>query len=314
VEEVRVLITGVAGFLGSFLAERLVEEGYKVIGIDNLSRGKMENIQHIEGLKFVKDDVLNISHPEVFKNVDIVFHYAAINGTKNFYDFPAKTLATNTEGIINVLKLSIKYGVKKFIFSSSSEVYGEPLKVPTSEDTPILVKDITNPRSSYDVSKIVGEAYTIFLCKKAGMDYIIQRIFNVYGPKMDTSEYGQVIPEFIRKILKEDKFTIIGPGTQTRSFCYIDDFVEMTIRLLEHRNVIVNVGNPEEIKIIDLARLLHEIAGKEFEYKLLPPRRGDIMRRVPDISKLIKLTGYRPRISLKEGLKRTFRWYQSRLQ
>ncbi|MHA1747284.1 MAG: NAD-dependent epimerase/dehydratase family protein, partial [Promethearchaeota archaeon] len=131
-----------------------------------------------------------------------------------------------------------------------------------------------------------------------------------YGPKMDTSEYGQVIPEFIRKIFFEKDFTIIGPGTQTRSFCYIDDNIEFTIRAFRKcNNLILNIGNDEEIQIIELARLMHEIVGKPFNYVLLPPRLGDPKRRVPDITKAIKLTGYKPRISLQDGLRKTISWY-----
>jgi nucleoside-diphosphate-sugar epimerase len=143
------------------------------------------------------------------------------------------------------------------------------------------------------------------------MKYLILRLFNAYGPRMDSSEYGQVIPEFIRKIFVEPEFTIIGPGTQTRSFCYVDDNIEMTFRTFKTiNNEIFNVGNDEEISIIELAKIMHEIVGKEFKYKLLPPREGDPNRRVPNINKLVSKIGYRPQVSLKEGLIKTIEWYK----
>ncbi len=310
----KALVTGAAGFIGSFLAERLLREDYYVVGIDNMFRGKKRNIEHIMDnprFEFHVHDIRRGIPREMMRDVDIVFHYAAINGTQHFYERPLEVLETNVEGTINVLKAAAEAGVEKIVFASSSEVYGDPLYFPTDEKHPILLPEVANPRHSYAASKAIGEYYTLWYSRNHGMKYLILRIFNTYGPRMDTSKYGQVIPEFIRKALVEKEFTIIGPGTQTRSFCYIDDNIEMTMRAVKMvDNEILNVGNPEEVKIIDLARLIHEILGKPFKYKLLPPRPGDPMRRVPSIEKIVSYTGYRPRISLREGLARTIEWYK----
>lgn len=310
----KILITGVAGFLGSFLTERLLKEDYYVIGIDNLFRGKLSNIagcvrnNHFE---FYIHDIKKPLKMDWFRDVDVVFHYAAVNGTRHFYDHPLEVLETNVKGTINLLEASAKYEVEKFVFASSSEVYGEPERLPITEDNPLIIPQIDNPRHSYAASKMIGEMYVKWLSNERGLRYLIFRIFNTYGPRMDSSEYGQVIPEFIRKALLEPEFTIISPGTQTRSFCYVDDHVEMVLRAFEKiSNQILNVGNDEEITVLDLARMIHEILGKKFEYKLLPPRKGDPMRRVPSIEKLVSLIGYRPKIPLRVGLEKTIEWYK----
>ena len=223
----KVLITGAAGFIGSFLAERLLQEDYYVIGIDNLFRGKKENIEHLlrnPRFEFHIVDITQELSKKLFRDVCAVFHYAAINGTQYFYERPLDVLKVNVEGTINILRASINVGtVDKIIFASSSEIYGDPLYYPTDEKHPILLPSVDNPRHSYAVSKAIGEYYTLWYCKNYSIKYLILRIFNTYGPRMDTSTYGQVIPEFIRKVFFDPEFTIIGPGTQTRSFCYIDD-------------------------------------------------------------------------------------------
>jgi nucleoside-diphosphate-sugar epimerase len=243
----------------------------------------------------------------------VVFHYAAINGTRHFYERPVEVLTVNVEGTLNVLRASIENGVRKFVFASSSEVYGDPQKTPIAEDYPLVISSINNPRYSYAVSKIIGEFYVKWFTERSGMKYLILRIFNTYGPRMDSSEYGQVIPEFIRKVLLGPEFTIIGPGTQIRSFCYIDDNIEMSLRAFRTiDNEELNIGNDEEISIMDLARILHEILGRDFKYRVLPPREGDPTRRVPSIKKVVSLTGYHPKISLKEGLMKTIEWYKKK--
>lgn len=310
----KVLVTGVAGFLGSFLAERLVEEGCYVLGIDNLFRGNMQNIRHLLNSKRFEFHIWDVRKPLpkwLFADVEAVFHYAAINGTRHFYERPQEVLEVNVEGTLNVLKASIENGVRKFVFASSSEVYGNPQRSPIAEDHPLVIPSINNPRHSYAVSKIISEFYVKWFSERYGMKYLILRIFNTYGPRMDSSEYGQVIPEFIRKALLEPEFTVIGPGTQTRSFCYIDDNMEMTLRAFKMgNNEVLNVGNDEEISILDLAKIIHEILGRDFKYRFLPPREGDPMRRVPSIKKIVCLTSYCPRISLREGLMKTIEWYK----
>jgi len=310
----KVLITGVAGFIGSFLGQKALERGYKVIGIDNLFRGKLENIEHLKNnpdFSFYPVDIREANLDKVFRNVDIVFHFAAINGTQHFYERPLDVLDVNVNGVINMLKHAAEHGVKKFIYASSSEVYGEPINFPTSERHPIILPNIDNPRYSYAASKAIGDFYTHWFANVHGFDYVILRIFNVYGPHMDSSTYGQVIPEFIRKLLLEKEFTVIGSGQQTRSFCYIDDIVEMIMRATEFvSNEVLNIGNAQEISILELAKLLHKLEGREFKYRVLPPRLGDTERRVPDVAKAEKLLNYKPQIDIREGLRLTLDWYK----
>lgn len=314
----KVLVTGAAGFIGSFLIEGLLEKGNYVVGIDNLFRGKAENIAHLNGnpqfhfhiCDITKDfDKLN----EIFQDVEIVYHFAAINGTEHFYQRPLEVLKVNVEGTKKILEFASKHTIKKFVFASSSEVYGDPQYFPTDEQHPIILKDVDNPRYSYSASKAIGEYYTKWYAESCGFHYLILRIFNIYGPRMDTSEYGQVIPEFIRKILLEKEFAIIGPGTQTRSFCYIDDCTEMIVKAGETVNdEILNVGNNQEIEILQVGKFLHELIGRDFNFKLLHPRQGDPKRRVPDISKAKKMLGYTPKVDLMNGLKLTLEWYKKK--
>lgn len=311
----KVLVTGAAGFIGSFLTQRLLNEGFEVIGIDNLFRGKEANLASSITHKkfyFYKLDITQQLPNEIFQNVEAVFHYAAINGTAYFYEIPEKVLGTNVEGTINILRQAVKHGVQKFVFASSSEVYGEPLYFPTDENQPIILSSVENPRFSYAASKVIGEYYVNWIGQKAGLSCLILRIFNTYGPRMDTSSYGQVIPEFIRKIMNDKEFTLFSPGTQTRSFCYIGDNIEFAMRaynkLQKGITTILNVGNDEEVTILELAKLMHKIAGRHFEYKLLPCLEGDPPRRVPDITRITELTGYRPNMTLEEGIKKIMQY------
>ncbi len=312
----RAMVTGVAGFIGSFLGERLLEEGYEVIGIDNLFRGKLENIEHLKAnprFSFYPVDIRDENIDGLFENVELVFHCAAINGTQHFYERPLDVLDVNVRGTVNILECASKHKVNKFIYASSSEVYGEPSYFPTNESHPIILPNVSNPRYSYAASKAIDEYYTHWYGHVHGFSYLVLRIFNVYGPRMDTSNYGQVIPEFIRKLLLEPEFTIIGDGNQTRSFCYVDDIVELIIRAARSvDNDTLNLGNPQEITILNLARRLHQIEAKEFKYRLLPSRAGDSQRRLPDVTKAKKLLGYEPRKDIEEGLRLTLNWYKKR--
>lgn len=314
----KVLITGSAGFLGSHLAEGLLDLGYSVVGIDNLFRGRKEYLPNNKNFTFYRldlthetDQLVKIMEKE---RPDIVIHYAAINGTKYFYDIPYQVLNFNIKMTLNLLNAikEVKLSLESIVYASSSEVYGEsPLKIPTPEDHPIIL-DILAERDSYAASKAIGEFYVKLFCKKYGIKFLIYRIFNTYGPRMDTSEYGQVIPEFIRKAFFEDEFTIIGDGTQTRSFCYVSDHVRIALELMQKAsNEVINVGSDEEIRIYDLAEKICEIVGKEFKPKFLEPRKNDPKQRRPDISKLKKYTKP-PKISLDEGLRRTISWYASK--
>jgi len=305
----KVLVTGAAGFLGSFLSQELLNNDYDVIGIDNFFRGKKEYLPKHNNFIFYKLDLVTEKEKliKIFKKEkpEMIFHYAAINGTKYFYDIPYKVLNDNIKMTQNILKVCIHSTVEKIIYASSSEVYGEPQKIPTPETHPILL-NIHTDRDSYASSKAICEFYIKLFAKGNNIDYLILRIFNTYGPHMDTSEYGQVIPEFIKKMYNNKEFTIIGNGSHTRSFCYVDDHTRLTRKLIEIvSNDIVNIGNDKEIRIVDLAKKMHAIENRDFKPKYLPCREYDHKRRQPDITKLRRLIHDQPKISLEEGLKRT---------
>ncbi len=310
------LVTGAAGFLGSFLSEELLKNRYEVIGIDNFFRGKKDYLPENKNFRFYEIDLVK-EFDKFSKIVEkekpkFMFHYAAINGTKYFYDIPYKVLNDNIKITQNVLNACINSTVEKIIYASSSEIYGEPLKIPIPETHPILL-NVHTDRDSYASSKAISEFYIKLFSKENNIDFLILRIFNTYGSHMDTSEYGQVIPEFINKMSKDKEFTIIGDGKQTRSFCYITDHTRLVRKLTENiSNEIINVGNDVEIKIIELAEMIHRIENKEFKPKFLPGREYDHLRRCPDISKLKKLIDDFPKISLEEGLKRTIDDYKIR--
>ncbi len=308
----KVIVTGAAGFIGFFLSQRLLERGYKVIGIDNFYRGKYENIKELNkypNFSFVKRDLVKDKINSLFKNVDVVYHMAAVNGTKHFYDNPLTVLDVNVKGTLNVLDAVASNHVRKFVFASSSEVYHNADKIPTPETEKIWMEDTRNPRFTYAMSKVVGEMYTIWSSKIHNFDYSILRIFNSYGPRMDTSEYGQVVPEFIKKTLEDKPFTLIGNGKQRRSFCYVDDTVEMIMRSSMVKSTILNIGNDKEVTMLELAKKIHKLCNKRFVAKHLEPREGDVTRRIPDISLAKRLLRYSPKISLDDGLNKTVSWY-----
>ena len=312
----KAVVTGAAGFLGSFLSEELLLNDYDVIGVDNFFRGKKEYLPEHNNFKFCKIDLAR--HPDKINELieheqpDIVFHYAAVNGTKYFYDIPYQVINDNvliTQNVLNACKNST---VDKIVYASSSETYGEPLEVPTPETHPILLNIHTN-RDSYASSKVICDFYTKLFAREYKIKYLILRIFNTYGPHMDTSEYGQVIPEFIHKMFKDKKFTIIGDGNHTRSFCFVDDHTRLVRTLSEKvSNEVVNVGNDKETKIVDLAKTMHKIENKEFDPEYLPGREYDHKRRCPDITKLKKLIKDEPKITLEEGLKKTLDDYKNK--
>jgi nucleoside-diphosphate-sugar epimerase len=310
----KALVTGAAGFIGSYLSEELLKNNYDVVGVDNFFRGKKEYLPDHNNFTFYKIDLVEdaLKFIEIVKREkpELLFHYAAINGTKYFYDIPFKVINNNVRMTQNVLDACKQSFIKKIIYASSSEVYGEPLKIPTPETHPILL-NIHTDRDCYASSKALCEFYVKLFSKQNKKDYLILRIFNTYGPHMDTSEYGQVIPEFIKKMFNNSEFTIIGNGEHTRSFCYISDHTRLTRKLIEQiSNEIVNLGNDKETKIFDLAREMHKIENKDFRPKYLPGREYDHKRRQPDLLKMKKLINDYPKINLREGLEKTIKDYK----
>tara|TARA_R100000008_G_scaffold80104_1_gene62281 strand:- start:578 stop:1507 length:930 start_codon:yes stop_codon:yes gene_type:complete len=302
----RALVTGAAGFLGSHLCDELLRKGYYVAGVDNFFRGKKENLPLHPNFTFYERDLTKELIPDVMVEVkpDIVFHYAAINGTQYFYDIPNKVFDDNIEMTKNVLN-SMRYkflNIKKLVYTSTSEVYGDNPPLPTESKHPITL-NVHSDRDSYTSSKAIGEFYVKYYCQKMNIDYLILRPFNTYGSRMDGTKYGQVIPEFIRKMREDETFTIIGDGTQTRSFCHVRDHKRLAVMLTENvKNEIVNIGYDEIISILDLAKMMYNIEGKDFDCKHLPNRDYDTQRRQPDISLIRNLFPNYEFTQLKDGL------------
>ena len=300
----KVLVTGAAGFLGSHLCDKLLKEGYHVIGVDNFFRGKKNNLPVHENFEFYNHDLSKekIKGLESI-NLDYVYHYAAINGTKYFYDIPNKVLNDNIKITQNTLS-SLRSQIKKIFYASSSEVYGPTPKVPTKEEE-LINLNIDADRDSYASSKAIGEFLIRSWCKENKVSYIILRPFNTYGKRMATDGYGQVIPEFIERVNQGENFYLFGNGSQTRSFCYVKDHVNIAVKLLETcENQVLNIGFDEEISINDLAKKIHFILNKKFVVENKPAWENDTKWRKPSLIKLRKYIGNYRFTNLEEGLRK----------
>jgi UDP-glucose 4-epimerase len=297
----KILVTGGAGFIGSCMAERLARDPLnQVVVVDNLTTGDISKIVKAENITFIKCDVNSFNDiSSVFYSwkFDFVFHYSALVGVQRTQENPAKVLQ-DIEGIKNVLNLSKNTGVKRVFYSSSSEVYGEPVEIPQNERTTPL-----NSKLPYAIVKNVGEAYLRAFKKEFGLEYTIFRFFNTYGTKQSEDF---VIAKFITKALNNKDITIYGDGNQTRTFCYIDDNVdacEVIFRENMYVNDVVNVGSNVETSILQLAEMIIDITGSSSKIvHLAPLKEGDMRRRKPDIGKMQEALS-RPLVSLSEGLK-----------
>jgi len=297
-----ILVTGGAGNVGSALVEALIKEANtKVVVVDNLVTGDLIKLPtaSVSNLEFIKADVNNYQEiASVFEKHTFshVFHYAALVGVKRTLDNPVKVLQ-DIDGIKNILELSKTTGVDRVFYSSSSEVYGEPVEFPQNEYTTPL-----NSRLPYAIVKNLGEAYLTSYQKEFGLDFGIFRFFNTYGPKQSTDF---VIPKFLKLALENKDITIYGKGDQTRTFCYIDDNIETTLKCLNEnlcRNDVMNVGSDIEISMLELATLIIEMTNSKSEIVFLPPlKEGDMTRRKPDNTKMKGILN-RPMVSLKEGI------------
>lgn len=298
-----ILITGGAGFIGSSLAEYLLNTGrYRVVVIDDLSTGELSKLPSNYSSDYFSFYSCDVNEYEQIKRVfdketiHVVFHYAAVVGVKRTLENPIKVLR-DIEGIKNILNLSIERNVEKVFFSSSSEVYGEPVEIPQNEVTTPL-----NSRLPYAIVKNVGEAYFRSYGKIYGLPYTIFRFFNTYGPRQSRDF---VVSKFINAAIRKEPLTIYGDGQQTRTFCYIDDNVEACVRIFEnslYENEVVNIGNDKETTILELAQTIISLTGSSSDIIHLPPlKEGDMTRRKPDISRMRKVLN-RPLISLEEGL------------
>ena len=309
-ENKNVLVTGGAGFIGSHLIDVLVEKN-KVICADNLSTGKKDNIAHLmkhRNFKFIKHDA---SKPlKVAVKIDCIFHLASPASPVDYQQRPIETMMANSLGTKNMLELA-KAKKAKILLASTSEVYGDPEKHPQSEDYWGNVNPV-GPRSCYDESKRFSEALSTTYHRVYGLDVKIARIFNTYGPRMRSND-GRVIPNFVTQALGNKPITVYGDGKQTRSFCFVSDMVDGLIRLMEseHCGESFNLGNPDERKIINVAKKIKTMAGSKSEIVFVSLPEDDPVRRKPDISKAKRLLGWEPKIGFDDGLKKTIDWFKT---
>jgi dTDP-glucose 4,6-dehydratase len=298
----RSVVTGGAGFLGSHLCERLLREGHEVICLDNLDTGSLQNIEHLrdEAFEFRNLDVTGFI--DVPGRVDYVFHLASPASPIDYLRLPLQTLKVGSYGTHNALGLA-KFKRARFLVSSTSEVYGDPLVNPQPETYWGNVNPI-GPRGVYDEAKRYAEALVMAYHRQQGVDTAIARIFNTYGPRMRPMD-GRAIPTFLRQALANKPITVFGDGTQTRSFCYVDDLIDGLVKLAFVReHMPVNIGNPAEMTLTELAQTIVDVVGSRSEivYEALPI--DDPKVRQPDISKARRVLGWEPEVSLREGLER----------
>jgi len=309
----RTLITGGAGFLGSHLCDFFIAQGYEVICMDNLIKNEnIENIAHLMGherFKFIKYDVTEYLHVE--GRLNHILHFASLASPKDYLDYPIQTLKVGSLGTHKALGLA-KEKKAKFLLASTSEVYGDPMVHPQPESYPGNVNPVV-PRGVYDEAKRFAEAITMAYYRTHGLQTRIARIFNTYGPRMRLDD-GRALPNFMVQALKGEDITVYGNGTQTRSFCYVDDLIEGIKKLLDSDVADpVNLGNPEEIAILDFAKEIVDMTGGKSRIIFCPLPQNDPKVRQPDITKARTILGWEPRVNRQEGLKRTLRYFKEKL-
>ncbi len=306
----RILITGAAGFLGSHLCDRFIKEGMHVIGMDNLITGDLKNIEHLfklEHFEFYHHDVTKfVSVPG---KLDYILHFASPASPIDYLKIPIQTLKVGALGTHNLLGLA-KVKKARIMIASTSEIYGDPLVHPQTEEYYGNVNTI-GPRGVYDEAKRFQESITMAYNRFHGLETRIVRIFNTYGPRMRLND-GRVIPAFMGQALRGEDLTVFGDGSQTRSFCYVDDEIEGIYRLLmSDYDLPVNIGNPHEITIRDFAEEIIKLTGttQKVIYKELP--KDDPMQRQPDITKAKELLGWEPKVGREEGMRKTFEYFKT---
>ena len=308
----RVVITGGAGFIGSHLCDRFLNDGHQVVCIDNLLTGKLENIQHLfgqDGFLFVKQDITNYIH--IPGPVDAILHFASPASPIDYANFPIQTLKVGSLGTHKVLGLAKDKGAT-VLLASTSEVYGDPLIHPQPETYWGNV-NTTGPRSCYDEAKRFAEAMVTAYRHTHGLDTRIVRIFNTYGPRMRLAD-GRVVPAFLSQVLRGEPLTVFGDGSQTRSFCYVDDLIEGIVRLLHSgHNDPVNIGNPAEMTIKEFAETILRVFDSDLKIVYQPLPKDDPKVRRPDISKAKALLNWEPKVPLEDGLRKTAKYFQTQL-
>jgi len=307
----RVVITGAAGFIGSHLAETLLDRGYRVVGIDNFLTGDPANIAHLKGrdFEFIEHNVSQFIH--VAGPVDYVMHWASPASPIDYLEHPIPTLKVGSLGTLHALGLAKAKGAV-FIIASTSEVYGDPLEHPQKETYWGNVNPI-GPRGVYDEAKRFAEAITFAYHRYHGLSTRIVRIFNTYGPRMRIRD-GRAVPAFLSQALMNEDVTVFGDGTQTRSFCYVSDLVDGIIRLmLSNVNDPVNIGNPREMTIEEIARVIIAMTGSKSRIVYQPLPEDDPKVRRPDITRARTLLGWEPKVTLEEGLSKTTDYFKMKL-
>ncbi|GAB4481598.1 MAG: SDR family oxidoreductase [Anaerolineales bacterium] len=315
----RILISGAAGFLGSHLCDRLIADGHTVVGLDNFVTGSPDNIAHLMGnqqFEFYRHDVSNYIF--VPGKVDAVMHFASPASPNPqspyaYFNLPIQTMKAGALGTHNMLGVA-KANNARFLLASTSEIYGDPLVHPQTEDYAGNV-DITGPRAVYDEAKRFAESLTLAYHRQHGVNSAIVRIFNTYGPRMDLED-GRALPNLLKQALLGQPLTIYGDGQQTRSFCYVSDLVDGIVRLLySEEHMPVNIGNPVEMSLLEFAQIINRATGNRAGVTYVADARSsrDPQRRRPDITRAQTILGWQPKINVEEGLQRTIPYFKQKL-
>jgi dTDP-glucose 4,6-dehydratase len=308
-KKMRIVVLGGAGFLGSHLCDSFIARGHSVICVDNLITGNKSNIKHLMSQRDFEFSKQNISNGlRIEGNVDYVLHFASPASPIDYYKFPVETLKVGSMGTMRALNLA-RQNKSRFLLASTSEVYGDPLQSPQTEDYRGNVNPI-GPRSVYDEAKRFAEAITMTYHRQYGIDTKIVRIFNTYGPRMKKDD-GRAIPTLMNQAMRGEPLTIFGDGSQTRSFCYVSDLIEGINRLMLSDFIgPMNLGNPEELTILEMAEKILHITGSRSGMVFKPLPEDDPKQRRPDISKAQKILGWNPVIKLDTGLRETVEWFR----
>ena len=305
----RALVTGGAGFLGSHLCDALLGEGYSVIAVDNLLTGRLSNLEHLKNDSHFEFRQLDINQPFDCGKVDYVFHFASPASPVDYTVYGVETLMVGSLGSFHALDVARKYGAK-YLVSSTSECYGDPLEHPQKETYWGHVNPV-GPRSVYDEAKRFSEAVTMAYHRYYKVDTRIVRIFNTYGPRMQLND-GRVVPNFMKQALRGEDLTVYGDGSQTRSFCYVSDEIDGFIRLSKSgEHLPVNIGNPSEFTILECARRVLAITGSKSKIAYQPLPQDDPRQRRPDITRARTLLGWEPKIDLEAGLRLSLDYFRT---
>jgi UDP-glucose 4-epimerase len=320
----KILVTGGAGFIGSHLCELLLHSGYQVVAIDNLSTGRLDNIQHLlpmQGFQFVRETIKNSQVLDrLTSEADILIHLAAVVGVKLIVEDPVNTIATNIMGTEAVLTTANRYQCKVML-ASTSEVYGKGLKVPFNEEDDTVMGPTSHSRWSYATSKAIDEFLGLAYYHQFGLPVVVMRFFNTVGPRQ-TGRYGMVLPRFVRQALTGEPITIYGDGEQSRCFSDVADVIGATVKLAEHPEAVgqvFNIGSNEEVTIRELAEKVLAATGSSSKIVYVPyeeayaPGFEDMRRRVPDLTKISKLIGYKTQYSLDDTLRRVIVYERQQL-